>query len=112
MQRTNHDSFTAALVAMVLLSIILIATLGISITIVRSIHVEPLFIGGGSGLHAYIALPGGYQIGGGITANDLQLTGGLGLALPGAWAVGEGLIVDWPTQAVVRMSDHQLLWYW
>lgn len=112
MRRTNHDSFVATAVATVLLSIILIAALGISITIVRSIHIEPLIIGGGGGLHAHIALPGGWQFGGGVTASDLQLTGGLGLARPGVWAIGEGLIVDWPTQAVVRMSDHQLLWYW
>jgi|CXWL01.1.fsa_nt_gi hypothetical protein len=111
MRTTNRDAVAIVLIVIGFI-LALIAFEGLGILAMRQIHIEPFFIGDGNGVHVYVVLPGEYQVGGGVTASESQFTGGLGIARQGLWARGEGIIVDWRTQAIVRMSDQHLLWYW
>ncbi|MBI3241772.1 MAG: hypothetical protein HYZ49_05705 [Chloroflexi bacterium] len=109
LRRPDLIHVLAILLAVTVANSVLVSALVAAALVAR---VEPMTAPGQQGVHLSAPLFDDWQIGVGVLWGSERLSLGGGIAQPGVQAIGEGFILDWKTQAIIRMSDQALLFYW
>jgi len=109
LRRSDLLRVSAILLAVTVVSAVLVSTLVAAALVAR---VEPMTAQGQQGVHLSAPLFDDWQVGVGVLWGSERLSFGGGIAQPGVRAIGEGFILDWQTQAIIRMSDQAVLFYW
>ena len=109
LRRSDLLRVSAILLVVTVVSAVLVSALVAAALVVR---VEPMTAPGQQGVHLSAPLFDDWQVGVGVLWGSERLSLGGGIAQPGVQAIGEGFILDWQTQALIRMSDQVVLFYW